>query len=130
MRTPVPQALDAAHAHALRRIAAAAPAKDRPRLEALATGIAARMEARTPALPLAAYAGRYGERAVIAQDGRLFYQRGERPRTALIPLGGNRFAFESDPALQLSFAAAGNRVTAFEMAAAGEPAQGRFERTP
>jgi hypothetical protein len=130
IRTPVPQALDVAHSHALRRLAAAAPARERPRLEALAAGIAARMERREPALPLAAYAGRYGERAVIAEGGRLWYQRGERPRTALIALGGNRFAFDDDPALQVDFAAAGERVTGFELASAGGPTQGRFERTP
>ena len=130
IRTEVPRALDAAHAHALRRLAAAAPSKDRPRLDALANAIAARLETRAPALPLPAYAGRYGERAVIAEDGRLYYQRGARPRTPLIPLGGNRFALETDPALQLDFAAAEGRVTSFEMAPAGQPSQGRYQRTP
>ena len=130
VRTEVPRALDAAQVLALRRLALAAPAKDRPRLEAIAAAITARMEARAPALPLASYAGRYGERSVTTEDGRLYYQRGSRPRTALIPLGGNRFASEADPALQLDFAAAGDRATAVEIVPAGQPSQGRFDRTP
>lgn len=130
MRVPVPAALDAAQAHALRRIAAKASPQERPRLEAMADAIAARMESRAPALPLQAYAGTFGERVVGVADGKLYYQRGERARTTLIPLGGNRFAFDSDPALQLEFATSGSNVAAFTLASAGEPAQGRYERTP
>jgi hypothetical protein len=48
----------------------------------------------------------------------------------LIPLGGNRFAFDSDPALQLEFATTGTKVAAFTLTSAGQPSQGRYERTP
>ena len=130
IRTPVPGALDAAQAHALRRIAAKASPQERPRLEALADAVAAKMEPRAPALPLQSYAGKFGERVVGLDGGKLYYQRGARARTALIPLGGNRFAFENDPALQLEFATSGNRVPAFTLATAGRPAEGRYERTP
>jgi hypothetical protein len=130
IRMPVPQALDAAHAHVLRKLAVAAPATDRARLEAIAGGITARLEPRTPALPLTAYAGRYGERTLVAENGRLYYQRAERPRIPLIPLGGNRFAFDTDPATQLDFAASDGRATAFELGSAGQPSQGRYDRTP
>ena len=41
-------------------------------------GVAARGERRTPALPLAAYAGSYGERVLSVEDGRLYYRRGTR----------------------------------------------------
>ncbi|MEA3013834.1 MAG: hypothetical protein QOD42_2379 [Sphingomonadales bacterium] len=128
--TAVAGALDVAHALALRRLAAAAPAQARPRLEALADGVAARGERRSPALPLAAYAGSYGERVLSVEDGRLFYRRGTRPRTALIPLGGNAFAIDTDPALRLEFQVAGAQAAAFEMRPAGGPSQGRFARTP
>jgi hypothetical protein len=67
---------------------------------------------------------------VKVEDGKLYYQRGERARTALIPLGGNRFAFADDPALQVEFATSGSNVAAFSMATAGGPVQGRYERTP
>jgi hypothetical protein len=130
VRTEVAGALDVAHALALRRLAAAAPAEARPRLEALAEGVAARGERRSPALPLAAYAGSYGERVLSVEDGRLYYRRGTRPRTVLIPLGGNAFAFDVDPAARLEFQVEGARAAAFEMRAAGGPSQGRFARTP
>ncbi len=123
-------ALDVAHAHALRRLAASASAQDRPRLEAIADGVAARGERRTAALPLAAYAGSYGERAILADGDRLYYRRGTRPRIALIALGGNLFAFDNDPALRLDFQVTGTGATAFEIGGAGGPSQGRYERTP
>ncbi|HEY0011875.1 MAG TPA: S41 family peptidase [Allosphingosinicella sp.] len=129
MRTDVPRALEAAQAHALRRLAAAAPAPERGRLEGIADVLAARVEPRTAAMPLAAYAGRFGERAILLEEGRLYYQRGTRPRAALVPLGANRFAFESDPTVQLEFAAAGARAGAVEVLSLGGPSQGRYERT-
>ena len=129
IRTEVGGALDVAYSHALRRLAAAASPEARPGLEAIADAVAARTEGRAPALPAAAYAGSYGERAVIAEDGRLYYRRGTRPRTALIALGGHRFALDSDPAFRLVFEIAGGRAAAFEMGAAGAPSQGRYERT-
>ena len=103
---------------------------ERPRIEAIADAVAARSERRAPALPLAAYAGSYGERAIVAEDGRLYYRRGTRPRTALIALGGNRFALDSDPAFRLDFEVSGNSATAFAMGPAGQPPQGRFARNP
>lgn len=130
IRTPVAAALDAAQAHALRRIAAKATPKERPKLEALADAVAAKMEPRAPALPLQTYTGKFGERVVGLDGGKLYYQRGARPRTALIPLGGHRFAFETDPAQQLEFATSGNSVPAFSLATAGGSPQGRYERTP
>jgi len=126
---PVPAALDAAHARALRRLSATAQGPDKARLEALADALAARTERRSAALPLATYAGAYGERKVMMEGDRLFYQRGDRPREALIALGGNRFAFESDPGLQIDFVASGAQVAALEIGGAAGPPQGRYERS-
>ena len=126
---PVAQALDAAHAEALRRLALSSSGAERARLEGLADGVVARSERRSPAMPLSAYAGRYGERVVALEEGRLYYQRGNRPRTPLIALGGNRFAFDDDPALRLEFATTAGRVTALEIVPVGAPPQGRYERT-
>jgi hypothetical protein len=123
-------ALDVAHALALRRLAAAAPAPERARLEATAEGVVARAERRTPALPLAAYAGSYGERVLSVEDGRLYHRRGTRPRVALIPLGGNVFTLDNDPALRLEFQVAGSAVTAFGISGPGGPGQGPFARNP
>jgi hypothetical protein len=129
VRTDVGVALEAAQSAALRRLTAAAPAGERARLEGIAGTLAAAAERRPTALPLAAYAGSYGERRVIAEEGRLFYRRGNRAPVALVSLGGNRFAFADDPITQLEFAATGASVSAFEMGPLGGPVQGRYERT-
>lgn len=129
IRTDVPQALDAAHAHALRKLAAAADPASRPRLEAIADATAARAENRAPGLALAAYAGSFGERTISIEEGKLYYGRNGRPRVRLIPLGGNVFAFETDPALRVNFEAAGAKVAAMAIGSVGEPSQGRYERT-
>ena len=101
MPTSIEAALDTAHVLALRRIAAAAPEAERPRLAAMADGVEARGQGRAPALPLAAYAGSYGERVVSVDAGRLYLKRGVRARVALIALGGNVFTLEADPAMRL-----------------------------
>ncbi|HVQ10046.1 MAG TPA: S41 family peptidase [Allosphingosinicella sp.] len=130
MPTEVAGALDVAHALALRRLAAAAAPQDRARLAAIADGVAARGERRSPALPLAAYAGRYGERVVSVEDGRLYSRRGARLRVALIPLGGNVFVIDNDPALRVEFQVSAGAATAFTISAVGGPSQGPFARNP
>jgi hypothetical protein len=127
--TSLEAALDTAHVLALRRIAAAAPEAERPRLAAMADGIEARSQGRAPALPLAAYAGSYGERVVSVDAGRLYLRRGARARAALIALGGNVFTLETDPAARLTFQVQGASAASFEVGAAGGPSQGHFDRT-
>lgn len=129
IKVPVAAALDTAQAHALRRLAAAAAPADKARLEGIADALAARSERRAAGLPLATYAGGYGERRVMVEGDRLFYQRGERPRQPLIALGGHRFAMENDPETVVEFAPAGSRVAAMIVGPAGGPAQGRYDRT-
>ena len=129
LAVPVASALDAAQSHALRRLAAAAPERGRARMLALAEGLAARSERRAAALPLTAYAGKYGERIVSLEGDQLFYQRAKGMKQRLIPLGGNRFGFDEDPGFRIEFAAADGRAAAMEMSPAGQPPQGRYERT-
>ena len=126
--SPAPLAVDVAHAHALRRLAATAPAQERPDLEATAEWLSARMEPRKAALPLAAYAGSFGERMVKLEQGKLYYESGEGPRTLLVPLGGNAFVLDDEPLTRIQFLASGDRVTAVEVLRAGGPA-GRYQRT-
>ena len=127
--TPVASALDAAQSHALRRLAGAASGPAKARLEALAEALSARTERRSAALPLAAYAGAYGERKVMLEGDRLVYQRGDRPRQPLVALGGHRFSFEQDPEAILEFAPGGTGVAALLVGAIGAPPQGRYERS-
>jgi hypothetical protein len=125
----VSRALDVAHAQALRRLAAAGTADERPRLEAIADALVARGEMRAPGLPLSAYVGRYGERIVEIEDGRIYYRFGDRPRRLLVPLGGHRFAFDDEPNYRIEFVPAGNLVGALEVVPAGGPPQGRHTRS-
>jgi hypothetical protein len=127
--TSIEAALDTAQVLALRRLAAAAPEAERPRLAAMADGIEARGQGRAAALPLSAYAGSYGDRLVSADAGRLYVKRGTRARTALIPLGGNVFAFDNDPSARLTFQIEGSSAASFDVGPAGGPAQGHFDRT-
>jgi hypothetical protein len=129
IRTPAAQALEAAYLHALRRIAANAPPQERPGLEASAEVVAARLEPRQPALPLTAYEGTFGERNVILEGRSLYYQRGSGDRVLLVALGGDLFAFDSDPTLRLAFVKVGKKINAITVHRTGEPPQGTYERT-
>lgn len=128
--TPIAGALDTAQGLALRRLAGNAAGPERARLEAMAEGVAARAEARAPALPLAAYAGTYGDRVLSVGEGRLWMRRGNRAPLALVSLGGNAFTLDVDPSARLTFEVSGESATAFAMGPAGAPPQGRFVRNP
>jgi len=122
-------ALDTAYALALQRLAAAGQGPQRAWLSSAAEGVAARTSPRAPALPLGAYAGAYGDRAIYAEGGRLFSRREGRLPIALVPLGGNVFTFDDDPAARLEFLVSGDRATALRLSTPGRPPQGPFART-
>ena len=127
--TPIESALDAAHAHALRRQLSSLQGPERADLEAVAEGIEARSRPNAPAAPLAAYAGTYGERSVFLEDGKLWYRLAARPKRSLVSLGGHRFTFGDDPSQRILFHPAGDRIAAFEIGPATGAAQGRYDRT-
>jgi hypothetical protein len=81
-----------------------------------------------PALPLAAYAGTYGDRTVESIDGELRMRRGSRPQTRLVALGPNLFAPEAAPAQRLAFVVEDGRVAALEIDGGQGPA--RIARAP
>lgn len=109
------KALEVARIHAMRRLAATATPEERAALEASATVLAAQVDPVTPALPLAAYAGKFGERTVTIENGKLAFQRVGGPKSAIIPIDANQFAFENDPAARVNYSVAGNAVTGFEL---------------
>jgi hypothetical protein len=125
---PVLRALDVAHAHALRRLAAGAAPDERLRLEGMAEAVAAGGQARKPALPLGAYAGRYAGAAVEIDEGSLYFRREGRAPLRMIPLGANQFTLERDPAVRLDFGAAGGAVGGFDFSRLGGPVLARYER--
>lgn len=56
--------------------------------------------------------GSFGIRHVLKEDGRLFYQREERPKMALTPLNTKTFALEDDPAILFTIEMQGGRAIA------------------
>lgn len=109
------KALEIAQVHALRRIAPTVGAEDRRALEARAALLEAKVTPVATALPLAGYAGTYGERTVVADSGKLIYQRQGGPKFQLIAVGPNEFAFEEDPIGRVTFKVAGSSATALEL---------------
>src|SRR6476469_4616882 len=93
-KVDVDQALDVAEAHALKKLASAAPADKRKALEVQAAMLTAKITPVKTALPLAAYAGDYGERTVRLTDGTLTIQRAGGGTSKLVAIDPNQFAYE------------------------------------
>jgi hypothetical protein len=123
------KALEIAQVHALRKLAASASPRDKARLEGAAAVLAATVEPVATALPLAAYAGTFGERKVWVEGGRLAFQREGGPKLAMIAVGPNLFAFENDPMTRVEYKVAGNAATAFELQR-GDGSKVEAVRTP
>jgi hypothetical protein len=93
MAVPAEEALETAHADALRKLL---EVEDDDRYRATLTWSLQDLESRlepvefSPA-ELAQYVGRYGPRRIYLEDGQLFYQRDERPPYRLEPMGDDLF---------------------------------------
>ena len=114
-KTDVDKALEVAQAHALRRIASTASGDGKRSLEARAALIEAQVTPVATALPLKDYAGAYGERSVSDDNGKLFWQRGNGPKIAMVAVAANEFTFEEDPLTRVKFNVAGSAVTGLEL---------------
>jgi len=104
-------ALARAQQAALEALAAKAQGPERAELEWAARVQQARMAPVAPALPLDAYAGRYGPRAVTVENGALHIQRDGGPRSKLIAVAPDLFAMDMDPRSRVQFASANGAVT-------------------
>jgi hypothetical protein len=93
---PAAQALDAAHADALRKLLekAADPRDAAPYRWALAEVEARLTPYELPAGKLDEYAGTFGPRRIYVEDGALYYQREGRPAYLLSPLSEDVFMVE------------------------------------
>lgn len=109
------KALHVAQAHAMRRLASTAPPREKANYEATAALLAAQVDPVATALPLAAYAGDFGERKVSLDNGRLAFQRQGGPKSVMIPIGPNLFAFENDATTRVEYKVAGNAATGFDL---------------
>jgi len=52
---------------------------------------------------LSAYAGQYGPRKIAIEDGVLYYQREDRPRFKLVPMGSDRFMLDGLDYFRIQF---------------------------
>ena len=114
-KTDVDKALEVAQVHALRRLASTAGPEDKRVLEARAAVLDAQVTPVATALPLNNYAGLYGERSVSVGDGKLLWQRGNGPKSAMTAVAANEFTFEDDPLTRVRFNVAGSAVTGLEL---------------
>jgi hypothetical protein len=109
------KALDVAQVHALRRVASGSKGEDKRMLEARAAVLEAKMTPISPALPLAQYAGTYGERSVTIDGAQLLWRRGNGPASPMIAVAPNEFTFEEDPLTHVTFSVADKAVTGLEL---------------
>jgi hypothetical protein len=123
------KALEAAQVRALRRLATSATGEDKRILEARAAVLEAKTTPIATALPLARYAGTYGERSVSLDGATLAWQRGNGPKSPLVAVAANEFTFEEDPLTRVKFTVAGSAVTGLEMLR-GDGSKVLADRTP
>jgi hypothetical protein len=60
------------------------------------------------------YTGIYGPRTIFMEDGKLYYQREERPKMAMIPVNENTFFFEELAYFRLSVVMEDGKAVALE----------------
>jgi hypothetical protein len=106
---------DAAVAHALRRLAATMPPAQKAEYLARADTLWARGFPAAQPLPLAAYAGAFGERTITLQNDQLIYERKGGIKSPLVPISANRFGLDEDPFTHVLFAVSGSAATSFEL---------------
>lgn len=109
------KALLVAQVQAMRRLASTAPPREKANYEATAALLSAQVDPVATALPLSAYAGKFGERSVSLENGRLAFQRAGGPKLVMIPVGPNQFAFENDAMTRVEYKVAGDAATGFEL---------------
>ena len=109
------KALDVAQVHALRTLATKATGEDKRVYEAAASVLDAQVNPVATALPIAGYAGAYGERHITAENGKMMYQREGGAKHEMVAVGANEFAFADAPLERVKFKVAGSSATEFEL---------------
>ena len=109
------KALDLAKVRAIRKVAESSEPERKKQLAAIAAALDAQINPVKTELPLAAYAGVYGERTVQSGDKGLTIQRGKGPISPLIAVGPNRFAYANDPASTITFAVSAGKANALHL---------------
>ena len=125
---PVDKALVAAQAEAIAALLDTLPVAERAESERILAYHRAEVAPVTPALPLAAYEGRYGERVVRVAGGVLTSSRSGRPAVPLRAVAPDTFAPETVPLQHFRFVAENGAVVALEVDFGNAPE--RAERQP
>jgi hypothetical protein len=127
---PETKALDVAYIEALKKIRDRLPADDPARgryqwaietKEALANPVDVSLDL------MKKYAGVYGPRTVTLEDGRLYYQREERPKYEMSAMSEDTFIFEDIPYFRIQFVS-DNEGNITEVV--GHYDNGRMDRSP
>lgn len=112
---PVDEAQSRALQHAYTRLGASAPSGRGVDYEWLSAAQSALLSPAPLARPAQAYAGRFGVRVIGIEGARLTFRRDGGVGSALLPVGPDLFAIESDPLTRLRFVVEGGIVTGFEL---------------
>jgi len=102
---PQEQALDVAHLEALKKLLKKTEDADRKaQLEWAVEGKNIKINPVTVEVSqLQKYAGQFGPRKFWVEDGVLYYQREDRPKHALIPMGDHRFMLDGLDYFRIKF---------------------------
>ncbi len=109
------KALDVAQVHALRALAVNATGEDKKMYQSAATVLDAQVNPVATALPIAQYAGVYGERHITTEDGKIMFQREGGMKHVMVAVAPNEFAFTDAPTDRVRFNFAGGAVTGLEL---------------
>lgn len=109
-KVPQEKALDVAHLEALKKLSEKTEDPDRQaKLKWAIDGKNVKLNPVTVEdSQLQKYAGQYGPRKFWVEDGVLYYQREDRPKYALIPMGDHRFMLEGLDYFRIQFVADAN----------------------
>ena len=104
---PQEEALDVAYLEALKKPEQQTDDPDRKaRLKWIMESLQVKLNpVIVPESQLQAYIGQYGPRKFWVEDGVLYYQREDRPKYALIPMGDHRFMLEGLDYFRIQFSA-------------------------
>jgi hypothetical protein len=108
-------ALEVAQIHALRKLASSATGRDKEVFEGSAQVLEAQLRPVPTSLPLLQYVGVYGVRHITNEGGKLIFQREGGPKSQLVAVGANEFAFIADPMQRVKFKVAGNSATELQL---------------
>ena len=109
------KALDVAQVHAFRTLALKATGDEKRLYESAAAVLDAKVNPVATKLPIAQYAGVYGERHITTENGKMMFQREGGAKHEMVALGPNEFAFADDPMQRVNFKVAGNAATELEL---------------